>query len=59
MFTPGGSHAELEIPMIVSDLKQKYPQVSIEYAWPYNMDDVAGLLALRLYQMKAKEVVSA
>ena len=50
MFTPGGSHAEIEIPEIVHELSQQYPNVKIKYLWPYPMQDVAELLALRIKQ---------
>lgn len=45
MFTPGGSHSEKEIPEEMDHLKQKYPDVEFIYAWPFDMDCVAGMLA--------------
>jgi len=45
MFTPGGSHSEKEIPEEMDHLKQKYPDVEFVYAWPFDMDRVAGMLA--------------
>ena len=45
MFTPGGSHSEKEIPEEVEILQQQYPEVEFIYAWPFDMDRVAGMLA--------------
>jgi sirohydrochlorin cobaltochelatase len=45
MFTPGGVHAEVEIPAAVRELASKYPAVDIRYAWPVDLDLVATLLA--------------
>lgn len=44
MFTPGGSHSEVEIPEEIEPLKAKYPDTTIVYAWPYNLKKVAHLL---------------
>ncbi|MFO0775094.1 MAG: CbiX/SirB N-terminal domain-containing protein [Nitrospiraceae bacterium] len=48
MFTPGGSHSELEIPEILEALRQEYPAVSFHYAWPFDLDLAAGMLATQL-----------
>lgn len=45
MFTPGGSHSEKEIPEEMELLQQQYPEVEFIYAWPFDMDRVAGMLA--------------
>ena len=45
MFTPGGSHSEKEIPEEMELLQQQFPQVEFIYAWPFDMDRVAGMLA--------------
>jgi len=45
MFTPGGSHSEKEIPEEVELLRQQYPKVEFIYAWPFDMDRAAGMLA--------------
>lgn len=45
MFTRGGIHSEVEIPEIVALLKRKYPQITLNYAWPYDLDLVADFLA--------------
>ncbi|MCP9438749.1 MAG: CbiX/SirB N-terminal domain-containing protein [Nitrospira sp.] len=45
MFTPGGSHSEIEIPDILAQLRPLYPHVSIRYAWPFDLNLVASTLA--------------
>lgn len=44
MFTPGGSHSEIEIPEIMDHLRTRYPAVKLRYAWPFDLDRVAMLL---------------
>jgi sirohydrochlorin cobaltochelatase len=48
MLTPGGSHSEKEIPEEVEKLRVTYPNVQINYAWPFDLVKVAGLLAKHL-----------
>lgn len=48
MFTPGGSHSELEIPEILAQLRQRYPAVLLRYAWPFDLDRVATLMTEQL-----------
>ena len=45
MFTPGGSHSEVEIPEILDQLRPKYPDVELRYAWPFDLQSVANTLA--------------
>ncbi|WP_447975489.1 sirohydrochlorin chelatase [Nitrospira sp. Kam-Ns4a] len=45
MLTPGGSHAQEEIPAMLAQLQARYPGVVIRYAWPFDLADVARLLA--------------
>ncbi|MBV6469044.1 MAG: hypothetical protein NBKEAIPA_00927 [Nitrospirae bacterium] len=45
MFTPGGSHSEVEIPEILDHLRSQYPNVSLRYAWPFDLTRVANTLA--------------
>lgn len=45
MFTPGGSHSEIEIPEILDRLRPKYPGVVLRYAWPFDLELVANTLA--------------
>ena len=44
MFTPGGSHSEIEIPDILDRLKRQYPRVMLRYAWPFDLTMVAKML---------------
>ena len=48
MLTPGGSHSEVEIPEILAALRLKHPGIEIRYAWPFDLDQVAGMLAQHL-----------
>ncbi|MCC6140281.1 MAG: CbiX/SirB N-terminal domain-containing protein [Nitrospira sp.] len=45
MFTPGGSHSEVEIPEILGRLRPQYPGVELRYAWPFDLQLVANTLA--------------
>jgi sirohydrochlorin cobaltochelatase len=45
MFTPGGSHSEIEIPEILERLRAQYPTVVLRYAWPFDLESVAKTLA--------------
>lgn len=45
MFTPGGSHSEIEIPEILGHLRPQYPEVELRYAWPFDLQLVATTLA--------------
>lgn len=45
MFTPGGSHSEVEIPEILDQLRPQYPEVELRYAWPFDLQSVANTLA--------------
>jgi sirohydrochlorin cobaltochelatase len=45
MFTPGGSHSEVEIPAILEHLRPQYPGVELRYAWPFDLGMIAGTLA--------------
>lgn len=51
MVTPGGSHAEVEIPEILGQLRTLHPQVALRYAWPFDLDLVAGMLAKQIDQL--------
>ena len=48
MFTPGGSHSEIEIPEILEQLRKQYPKVMLRYAWPFDLNLVANTLAEQL-----------
>ena len=44
MFTPGGSHSEVEIPEILDHLRPLYPTVELRYAWPFDLQLIAKTL---------------
>ena len=44
MFTPGGSHSEIEIPEELQELRAKHPGVDLNYAWPFDLGQVARML---------------
>ena len=48
MFTPGGSHAETDIPQFVGVVQARYPSVHIKYAWPYDVHCIAEFLVRHL-----------
>ena len=50
MFTPGGSHSEIEIPEILDHLKPKHPGIELRYAWPFDLNLVANTLAEQIKQ---------
>jgi sirohydrochlorin cobaltochelatase len=50
MLTPGGIHAQFQIPAIVKEAQQEHPELSIRYAWPFDLSEVAQFLAKRIYQ---------
>ena len=50
MVTPGGSHSEVEIPEILKHLKQQYPGVVLHYAWPFDLQQVARVLADQIFR---------
>jgi sirohydrochlorin cobaltochelatase len=50
MITPGGSHAEIEIPEMLGQLRTLYPEVALRYAWPFDLSMVAGMLAKQINQ---------
>jgi sirohydrochlorin cobaltochelatase len=48
MFTPGGSHSEVEIPEILDQLRPQFPDVELRYAWPFDLQLIAKTLADQL-----------
>ncbi len=48
MFTPGGSHSEVEIPESLARLRLRHPGVTLRYAWPFDLDRVAALMTEQL-----------
>lgn len=45
MLTPGGVHSQIDIPRHIDGVAKKHPEVKIEYVWPFDLQQVAGLLA--------------
>jgi sirohydrochlorin cobaltochelatase len=50
MFTPGGSHSEYEIPEEMEEMRHKHPEVTLKYAWPYNLSHVSKMLMEHIAQ---------
>lgn len=48
MLTPGGVHSEVEIPEALAAMRAAHPGVEIRYAWPFDMDRVADMLAAQV-----------
>lgn len=48
MMTPGGEHAEEDIPAAVRRARERAPGVEIEYVWPFDQSEVAGFLASQI-----------
>jgi sirohydrochlorin cobaltochelatase len=48
MFTPGGSHAEIDIPALVQKARERHTSTTIRYAWPFDPDGIADFLAQHL-----------
>jgi sirohydrochlorin cobaltochelatase len=48
MLTPGGEHAEQDIPRALNQTRTRHPGVSIRYVWPFPVERVAAFLAENL-----------
>ncbi len=57
MLTPGGLHSEKDIPRALEQVRRKHPRISIEYLWPFDLNQVAELLALHIHQASKKMAV--
>jgi len=44
MLTPGGVHAEVDIPAALEDGRHLFPGIEIRYAWPVDLELLAGML---------------
>lgn len=42
MITPGGSHSEKDIPETLNVIRNKHPDIIINYLWPYDIDEIAS-----------------
>ncbi len=54
MLTPGGVHSEEDIPRTLQQMRARHPGVSIEYVWPFDLKQVAGLLAAHIQRISAR-----
>ena len=45
MLTPGGVHSEKDIPRELDVVRRAHPDVRIDYLWPFDLPQVAALLA--------------
>jgi sirohydrochlorin cobaltochelatase len=52
MVTEGGVHAERELPENIAELRLRYPQVTLVYAWPFAREAVGALLANRVRESR-------
>jgi sirohydrochlorin cobaltochelatase len=50
MMTPGGIHSEIDIPQIVDQLQMAYPEMTLRYAWPFDLTKIAQLMADHVQQ---------
>jgi len=48
MLTPGGEHAQDDIPAAIQRAQKRHPGVLVHYAWPFDVAEVARFLAARV-----------
>ena len=48
MLTPGGSHSERDVPELLERARRRHPDIQIVYAWPFDPDRIAELIASQL-----------
>jgi len=56
MVTPGGVHSEIEIPEALRAFAQEHPEMRIRYAWPFDLDEVAALLAITCREARGLDI---
>jgi len=54
MLTPGGVHAESDIPAIINALRAEFPHLSLRYAWPFAGEHLASLFVDHLHQFDSR-----
>lgn len=61
MLTPGGVHSEVDIPRTLEAARRKHSGVTIEYLWPFDVSQIAELLAqhIRKAAVGSGDTVSA
>jgi sirohydrochlorin cobaltochelatase len=55
MFTPGGVHAEIDIPETIDALRAEFPHLSVRYAWPFGGEHLAGFFVEHLRRFESRE----
>jgi len=48
MMTPGGEHAEEDIPNVIARAQKRHAGIEFVYAWPFEAHDVARFLAAQV-----------
>ncbi len=48
MLTRGGEHAEKEIPAAIEQARERHPDVTFTYAWPFSDEAIAAFLAAQI-----------
>jgi sirohydrochlorin cobaltochelatase len=48
MMTPGGGHAEVDIPESIQYARERYTEIDFIYAWPFGTDEVTRFLAAQI-----------
>jgi sirohydrochlorin cobaltochelatase len=54
MLTPGGVHAERDIPEIINALREEFPHLSVRYAWPVAAEHLAWFFVHHLRQFDGR-----
>ncbi|HVO25380.1 MAG TPA: CbiX/SirB N-terminal domain-containing protein [Candidatus Margulisiibacteriota bacterium] len=55
MFTPGGVHAEIDIPETIDALRAEFPDLCLRYAWPFGGEHLAGFFVEHLRRFEGGE----
>ena len=55
MFTPGGVHAEIDIPETIDALRAELPHLSLRYAWPFGAEHLASFFVEHLRRFESGE----
>lgn len=45
MMTRGGEHSEIDIPKTINRAQERFPNIPIVYAWPFESQEIANFLA--------------
>jgi len=54
MFTPGGVHAEIDIPEVINQLQIEFPHLSVRYAWPFAREHLASFFVDHLRRFDSR-----